>query len=311
MVHGTFAKNSTWYQKGGGFFTEVENWSKSLGHEIQIRSFSWSGGLSPGRRLQGACELAKTLVLECAGLDDDVKKIVVGHSHGANVAFLASQIVAMASRGQDLNDEVTKLVEKCWSKDKDWEQCFKNCGVTRSIGDCERLDHELDLQEIGTPSKSELIEEMVGSIQAFMVRGDDNCVKINEIYALGTPIDAKTYFPEKTVVDRVYSIYSQEDQLQVYSSRFKRRFVEFGALGFEKGFITEIKATFAQDSSAQKVEHPRHLILNTSFFGRWILEIPEIIGECDDPSRYPNNCRQAWIHFFKDLSRPELKKQRV
>lgn len=310
-VHGTFAKSSTWYRQGGDFFKELERWAKDSGCQLDIVPCSWSGGLAPGKRLEGAAELAKLIAAHSCGLDPDTKKIVVGHSHGANVAFLATQLISMTSSGRDLEGDVTGLVNRCFDSEKDLLSVERGHMPFRSICDDKdfaKSDLKSDL--IHSPDRKELSDKIIKDLEGLTAtRGPSSGqpLKIDEIYALGTPIDATIYLPDKNAVDRVFSIYSEKDQIQIYTSQFKRRFAEFGVIGVDRGFITEIKATFTKSPEVKKLDHPKHLQLNTSCFGRWVLEIPKIVGPSETGRRHLNNCRQTWLNFFKDLSKPELR----
>jgi len=85
LVHGTFARSSTWWQPGGDFHeylrTEVRPDLYSAGDR-----FEWSGGWSDAARALGAADLRQWVDdRKLAGLD------LFTHSHGGSVAMLASQ----------------------------------------------------------------------------------------------------------------------------------------------------------------------------------------------------------------------------
>lgn len=93
IVHGTAAAEYDWYRRGGGFFKEVEESAKLFeqAHKIQVKvlGFSWSGGLLPAAREEGAINLANLI----ENFDPDVEIRIIAHSHGTNVAHRASQIL--------------------------------------------------------------------------------------------------------------------------------------------------------------------------------------------------------------------------
>jgi predicted esterase len=85
LVHGTFAKSHDWWQPGGDFHEYILS---KVRHDLYGAAdrFDWSGGYSDAARSLAATELRDWAVARgLAGLD------VFGHSHGANIALLASQ----------------------------------------------------------------------------------------------------------------------------------------------------------------------------------------------------------------------------
>jgi hypothetical protein len=102
IVHGTWATHETWAQPGGDFF-EALRWSLEL-ESRQLNAdtvrrkqllpctaaFSWSGKNDHAERQRAAQKLATTL----AALPKDIAITLIAHSHGANVCFLASQLLA-------------------------------------------------------------------------------------------------------------------------------------------------------------------------------------------------------------------------
>jgi len=84
IVHGTFAANSPWWQRGGDFHTYLRNGPRGDIYSGSDR-FGWSGGYSDGARALGASDLVTWVnVHGLQGLD------LFGHSHGANVMMLAT-----------------------------------------------------------------------------------------------------------------------------------------------------------------------------------------------------------------------------
>jgi hypothetical protein len=85
LVHGTFARSSTWWQPGGDFHEYLRTEVRPDLYSAANR-FDWSGGWSDAARAIGAADLhtwVDTRGLE--GLD------LFTHSHGGSVAMLASQ----------------------------------------------------------------------------------------------------------------------------------------------------------------------------------------------------------------------------
>ena len=86
LVHGTFAKNQTWWQPGGDFHGYVlANVLPDLYAEAD--RFDWSGGYSDAAR-----QIAATKLQAWATDHDVADPLMMGHSHGANVIFLTTQL---------------------------------------------------------------------------------------------------------------------------------------------------------------------------------------------------------------------------
>ena len=89
LIHGTWGVDSAWYLPGGDFFQQCKESIQLYDNQYCI-SFTWSGKNCHDARLRGAQQL-------CALLQSYSPKttfLLVAHSHGANVAFLASQLLA-------------------------------------------------------------------------------------------------------------------------------------------------------------------------------------------------------------------------
>lgn len=95
IIHGTWAKDESWYQPHGDFFKSVNRCNKELVCVDEVISFSWSGKL--GYIFQ--CDAAWDLVKIIERYD---KVILIGHSHGVTVGIIASQIIAKSfTSGKD------------------------------------------------------------------------------------------------------------------------------------------------------------------------------------------------------------------
>jgi len=85
LVHGTFARSSTWWQPGGDFHEYLRTEVRPDLYSASDR-FEWSGGYSDAARALGAADLRAWVDARgLAGLD------LFTHSHGGSVAMLASQ----------------------------------------------------------------------------------------------------------------------------------------------------------------------------------------------------------------------------
>ena len=87
IIHGTWAKDESWYKPQGDFFKSIQSCNLELGFIDEIVCFSWSGKLGYPAQVEAAQELAKKIQQY-----DFV--ILIGHSHGVTVGILASKILA-------------------------------------------------------------------------------------------------------------------------------------------------------------------------------------------------------------------------
>ncbi|MCX5924829.1 MAG: alpha/beta hydrolase [Candidatus Dependentiae bacterium] len=88
IVHGTWATHAKWPAPGGYFFDAVE---KSVLEEpdTHIIPFTWSGSHTHSAREQAAKNLVK--IIHSYPIDTDIT--IIAHSHGSNVAILASHML--------------------------------------------------------------------------------------------------------------------------------------------------------------------------------------------------------------------------
>lgn len=84
LIHGTWASNKSWWQPGGDFHTYIRSDYRPDLYSAADR-FGWTGGYSPGARAAAAFNLELWI------RDRNEEGIhLITHSHGGNVAFLAS-----------------------------------------------------------------------------------------------------------------------------------------------------------------------------------------------------------------------------
>jgi hypothetical protein len=87
IIHGTWAKDESWYQPEGDFFKALQSSALELKIVDEIVPFQWSGKLGYQSQLRAAQNLEKII-----SMYDEV--ILVGHSHGVTVGILASMILS-------------------------------------------------------------------------------------------------------------------------------------------------------------------------------------------------------------------------
>lgn len=85
IVHGTWAQSEIWYRDGGDFFDVLYS---LIDDDDEIYSFPWSGSYFESERIVAAQQLA--LFLESIKTE---KLIIIGHSHGGNVALKAAEFL--------------------------------------------------------------------------------------------------------------------------------------------------------------------------------------------------------------------------
>jgi pimeloyl-ACP methyl ester carboxylesterase len=86
LVHGTWARNDSWWQPGGSLHAYL---LPVILPDLYAGAdrFDWSGGYSDAARLIGANDLQLWLTNRSV-----INPLLMGHSHGASVVLLASQL---------------------------------------------------------------------------------------------------------------------------------------------------------------------------------------------------------------------------
>jgi hypothetical protein len=87
LIHGTWGADCSWYVPKGDFFDALEQ--TVCKKNSAVVSFRWSGGAGHDARIKAAHNLAKLIKT----YDSKVAIYIVAHSHGGNVATLASNIL--------------------------------------------------------------------------------------------------------------------------------------------------------------------------------------------------------------------------
>lgn len=95
IVHGTWATHAQWPAPGGYFFDAVEKSTQTL-PDTHIIPFTWTGSYTHSARLQAAHNLVK--IIHSYPVDTHIT--IIAHSHGSNVAILASQILGQHKNNQ-------------------------------------------------------------------------------------------------------------------------------------------------------------------------------------------------------------------
>lgn len=118
IIHGTWSADQCWYMPGGDFFNALEETIKKINGSVI--SFTWSGGTTDHDRMHAAVKLAK--LIDSYGSDAQIT--LVGHSHGGNVALLASGLIehqkihCLYTLGTPIRKDIypdTKKVHVCYN----------------------------------------------------------------------------------------------------------------------------------------------------------------------------------------------------
>ncbi|HRN78527.1 MAG TPA: hypothetical protein PLU71_04760 [Candidatus Dependentiae bacterium] len=96
IIHGTWASSTDWHMPGGDFFDALQQ--TVLQHEGYVVTYAWSGKLDHAQRLQAAQGLKQ--LIQSYDLTRNI--YLIGHSHGSNVAALATQLL-----GKDMYNKHT------------------------------------------------------------------------------------------------------------------------------------------------------------------------------------------------------------
>lgn len=88
LIHGTWGSECSWYVPNGDFFQALEDTVSSKNSVVV--SFRWSGGCGHESRVKAAEALVKLINT----YDIDTAIFLIAHSHGGNVATLASHLLA-------------------------------------------------------------------------------------------------------------------------------------------------------------------------------------------------------------------------
>jgi hypothetical protein len=86
LIHGTFDKGAAWTRPDSALQQALND---GLGVRAKVQAFEWTGHNTHGARLRAAKELAGFLDTEGAK-HPGAKHVVIGHSHGGNVALYAT-----------------------------------------------------------------------------------------------------------------------------------------------------------------------------------------------------------------------------
>lgn len=102
IIHGTWAQNESWHTSCGDFFKAVNRSAQEFCIVDEVISFLWSGKLSYACQHEAAQNLYKLIEFY-----DFV--ILIGHSHGATVGIIASQLIGQQNSCGVQNYKIKKF----------------------------------------------------------------------------------------------------------------------------------------------------------------------------------------------------------
>jgi hypothetical protein len=88
LIHGTWGADATWYVPGGDFFAALERSCTRTG--AMAVPFRWSGQNTDAARRAASHALTRLV----QSYPPSIRVCIIGHSHGGNVALLASKFFA-------------------------------------------------------------------------------------------------------------------------------------------------------------------------------------------------------------------------
>lgn len=93
IIHGTWASTTAWYRPQGDFFQTLEKSDNNK--SIKFVSFTWSGANNNSARQEAGLQLAYLI----DSYDPATPIFIISHSHGGNVACIASQRLQPSEHG--------------------------------------------------------------------------------------------------------------------------------------------------------------------------------------------------------------------
>jgi hypothetical protein len=157
LIHGTFARDASWANPGGDFYTELEKNIDSA--NCELLPFSWNGRLSAKARLEAAGNLSE-LILKKSETD---KIITIGHSHGGNILNLASQILSISLLADQKKIETqTKNLVTSLENVQCYEVSFLQKLIKHPLVTKKRADSLIEKSKLLIPKAENFVEKFKG-----------------------------------------------------------------------------------------------------------------------------------------------------
>ena len=301
LIPGSFSQKAQWHKPNGDFYKELDKQSSSL--KKKLTTFKWSC-------IPIYHEISKAAVNLCELLlsyPDDTQITIITHSHGGNIVNVASQI---------LYDPIEKIVEKYSSITVEkilQEATSKLNHTTQNQNNKPTISGKTDIHPPDgynfslTPTteirnintlkywiKVLKIKKLLEKKEKLRNKSNSKNKRflINKHYQLGTPVDTKHYMPQMHVIKNLFNIYSNADIIQPVIGLFKRKYPEHKRIVNLSIFIEQTGWTQQDTPTHTQIHHP--------LLAKWILSIPENLGQ-DKVGNFENfNYQDGTISFTKN-----------
>jgi hypothetical protein len=282
LVHGTFAKDETWFKSGGDFYT---TYSSLLTNEHLI-SFTWSGKLSHEERLVAAHDLSKKII---SYYSDEVT--VIGHSHGGNVINLASHLLEAAwysvqNAYQGPASHKINAMLKLFIPEPCFIQQDYPFSYTREY--LKALDAQEHLRSVIHEKVQLLCDQMLEIGQE--VRFVKKKYVIRRAQYLAVPVMLANYAPNMKIIGQLEHYYAENDWIQLVGGTE-------GALYPLHPRITQFKLLFADSATSKNLCNADHFSIHNDLVARWLAR-PEALDLITDQGR------NYMLILHRDLSVP-------
>ncbi len=271
LIHGTFAKNETWFQPQGDFYRAYISSLK----EEQLIPFVWSGKLSHEERLKAAHDLSKQII---ACYPDNVT--VIAHSHGGNVVNLASHLLEAASYSiQNAYQEPVTYKINAMLKLFMPELVFVQYDFPFSYS--REIFQSFDPQE----QLKSLLSEKIRSLSEYMIEigGEGRFVKkkyvIDRAQYLAVPVMIANYAPNMKIIERLEHYYAENDWIQLCGGTEGHRYATHPR-------ITQFKVLFTDAVKVDCVYDADHFSIHNEIVAKWLAKSDVIDYMFDQGKNY-------------------------
>lgn len=235
LVHGSLAKTEDWYRPSehpskGLFYKELSNQANRLGLG-KVIPFSWSGKSGLGSRKMGVIEHIKAAEHLTKLIRDGFSKnapehaikldgplYLVGHSNGGVVETIATQMLFNPHSSEAEGRPVPAL----FGRDSRAIPALKTkIESAQNSSDVSRLEKKVNQT---TTQCRRLIADAVERMRKTYSPSDRSQIKVAQLIMIATPIDQSLYTANMHVVDKVCSLFSEDDSLQKNFARDGRRY---------------------------------------------------------------------------------------
>lgn len=251
VLHGSFSSEDAWYQKGGKFYTALEQEVAQRGEELQ--SFSWSGGITSNSIITGS----ERLVSEILKLHANEPIRLVAHSNGGNVSNFATTLLAA------LRDNLTPQAPEISTR---LYRPFMQSTPTKSGPAIESINTETQA------AVDQAYQRLRVQFEKRSLRrtSQESPYMINELYLMGTPINTRQFDVDMSVVKHVFNLYSCNDYVQPLVGEqtlphHERR--------------SNLHVMLHNPAYKDEPVAPCHKHIRNHLVAKWLLRIKDVVGQ--------------------------------